>query len=107
MKAFLAWHDRAFRKTHNLEEIGEACLSIDSSLKAIVDRAVPLTEYAWRFRYPGEAEAPTQAEAEEALEIARAAYRALLDRLPAEVRAQLPAVAPGDGRSLPPSPMDS
>lgn len=107
MKAFLLWHDRAFRKTHNLEEIGEACLSIDSSLKAIVDRAVPLTEYAWRFRYPGEPEGPTRDEAEEALEIARAAYRALVDRLPAEVRAQLPGLAPGDGCSLPPSPMDS
>jgi len=26
MKGFLAWHDRPFRKTHELEEIGEACL---------------------------------------------------------------------------------
>ena len=32
LKAFLAWHDRPFRKTHNLEEIGEACLAIDPSL---------------------------------------------------------------------------
>lgn len=107
MKAFLAWHDRAFRKTHNLEEIGEACLSIDSSLKAIVDRAVPLTEYAWRFRYPGEPESPTQDEAQEALETAWAAYRALLDRLPAEVRAQLPGIAPGEEPSPPPSPPDA
>ncbi len=29
MKAFLAWHDRPFRKTHNLIEIGEQCAAID------------------------------------------------------------------------------
>ncbi len=45
-KAFLTFHNRAFRKIHNLEEIGEACLEIDASLKAVVDEAVPLTEYA-------------------------------------------------------------
>jgi HEPN domain-containing protein len=43
MKGFLAWHDVPFRKTHNLEEIGEACLAIDPALEEIVDRAVPLT----------------------------------------------------------------
>jgi HEPN domain-containing protein len=26
MKGFLTWHNRAFRKTHSLEEIGEQCL---------------------------------------------------------------------------------
>jgi len=54
LKGFLAWHGRTFRKTHNLEEIGEQCLAIDPSLREIVDRAVPLSEYAWKFRYPGE-----------------------------------------------------
>lgn len=53
-KAFLVWHDVVFRKTHNLEELGEQCLGIDATLGEVVDRAVPLTEYAWRFRYPGE-----------------------------------------------------
>ncbi len=52
MKAFLTWHNVPFRKTHSLEELGEQCLRIDESLKELVDRAVPLTDYAWRFRYP-------------------------------------------------------
>lgn len=52
-KGFLVWHDRPFRKTHSLEELGQACLSIDRSLEGLVDRSVPLTEYAWKFRYPG------------------------------------------------------
>jgi HEPN domain-containing protein len=54
LKGFLAWHGCTFRKTHNLEEPGEQCLAIDPSLREVVDQAVPLSEYAWKFRYPGE-----------------------------------------------------
>jgi len=86
LKAFLAWHDRPFRKTHNLEEIGEVCLAIDASLRSIIDRAAPLSEYAWRFRYPGDANDPTPDEAEAAMSIARAVFQAVIDRLPADVR---------------------
>ena len=86
MKGFLAWHDRPFRKTHNLEEIGAACAEIDPSLRGLSERAVPLSEYAWRFRYPGEPEEPSREEAEEALATAREVYEALLARLPDEVR---------------------
>jgi HEPN domain-containing protein len=59
LKGFLTWHGRSFRKTHNLEETGEQCLAIDGSLREIIDRAMPLTEYAWKFRYPGEPQAPS------------------------------------------------
>jgi HEPN domain-containing protein len=34
LKALLTWHDRAFRKTHNLVELGEACVEIDAALGA-------------------------------------------------------------------------
>ena len=74
LKGFLTWHERPFRKTHNLEEIGEQCLEIDPALKDLIDKATPLTEYAWRFRYPGEPEQPTTEEAEEALATARQVY---------------------------------
>ena len=86
MKAYLAWHDRPFRKTHSLEEIGAACAEIDPSLRTLLEHAVPLSEYAWRFRYPGEPEEPPREEAEGALATAREIYEALLARLPAEVR---------------------
>lgn len=85
MKGFLAWHDVPFRKTHELEEIGDSCLRIDATLKDLVDRAVPLTEYAWKFRYPGELEEPAREEAEAALALAREVYEAVLARLPEEV----------------------
>jgi hypothetical protein len=51
-----------------------------------VDRAGELTEYAWKFRYPGELEEPPLPEAEAALDLAREIYTAILARLPAEVR---------------------
>jgi HEPN domain-containing protein len=86
LKALLAWHDRPFRKTHNIDEIGEVCLGIDPSLRDLVDRAAPLTEYARRFRYPGEAHDPTRGEAESALAVARDVLQAVLARLPAFAR---------------------
>ena len=86
LKGFLAWNSRPFRKTHSLEEIGELCLAIDPNLKAIIDAIVPLTQYAWEFRYPGDPKEPSAEEAEEALSAARRAYFALLSRLPEEVR---------------------
>ena len=85
-KAFLAWHDVPFRKTHNLEELGRACLSIDATLRVIVDRAAPLTEYAWRYRYPGEPGEPSREEAEGALDIAREVIEVLASRLPKHVQ---------------------
>ncbi len=48
--------------------------------------AVPLTGYAWRFRYPGEPEEPPVAEAREALALAREVYEAVISRLPQDVR---------------------
>jgi len=85
-KAFLAWHDTPFRKTHNIEELGRACVSIDATLREMVDRAAPLTEYAWRFRYPGEPSEPSREEAEGALDIAREVLTVLASRLPKDVQ---------------------
>lgn len=86
IKGFLAWHDRPFRKTHDIGEVGALCAEIDPSLLGILDRATPLTEYAWRFRYPGEPDEPSKEEASQALALAREVYDALLARLPEQVR---------------------
>ena len=71
LKALLASRDVPFRKTHSIEELGRACLDIAPELGPVVDAAVPLTEYAWKFRYPGEISDPSRAEAEEAVAVAR------------------------------------
>ncbi len=85
IKGFLAWHGQTFRKTHNLEETGERCLAIDPSLREAIDRAVPLSEYAWKFRYPGALIEPDSAETAEALAAAREVVAAIASRLPPEV----------------------
>ncbi len=86
LKGFLVWHDVPFRKTHYLMEIGDACIAIDATLKEVVGRAVPLTEYAWKFRYPGEPATPARKEVESALALATEVYQAIVARLPKEVR---------------------
>lgn len=86
MKGFLTWHDEPFRKTHNLVEVGQQCAAIDATVTDLMRRAARLTEYAWKFRYPGEPEEPSVTEAQEALVLAREVYEAILSRLPEEVR---------------------
>jgi HEPN domain-containing protein len=87
LKAFLAWHDEPFRKTHNLMEVGQQCTAIDPTLADVARRAASLSDYAWRFRYPGEPEEPSASEAQEALALAREAYEAVISRLPPQVQA--------------------
>ena len=86
LKAFLAWHDVPFRKTHNLEELGQQCVELDANLATIAAQAAPLTEYAWIFRYPGELHEPDSAEAEQALVAARSVSEAVLEHLPPQAR---------------------
>ena len=86
MKGFLAWHARPFGKTHNLVEIGRACAAIVPDLEHVLRQAAPLTEYAWRFRYPGEPDGPSMEEATQALATARQVFEAILAKLPVEVR---------------------
>ena len=84
IKGFLCYHETAFRKTHNLVELGEACVDIDAQLEPLLKRAAALTEYAWRYRYPGEVEDPDDREAIAALDLAREVYEALILVLPPE-----------------------
>lgn len=86
MKGFLTWHSQVFRKTHNLTELGEMCARLAPGLEPLLRRAAGLTDYAWKFRYPGEPDEPPREEAEGALTLAREVYDAILLRLPEEVR---------------------
>ena len=71
LKALLASRDVPFRKTHSIEELGRACLVVAPQIGPLVDAAAPLTEYAWKFRYPGETGDPSRSEAEQAVAVAR------------------------------------
>jgi HEPN domain-containing protein len=86
LKGFLTWHRQTFRKTHSLEELGEQCLAISTALKPLIDRAVPLTEYAWKFRYPGDMDEPDASEADQAVAVAREVFEGVLRALPGDIR---------------------
>ncbi len=86
LKGFLTWHDRPFRKTHDLRELRERCTAIDSSLEGCLAPITGLTDYAWLLRYPGEIVTPTLEEGDSAWALAREVVASILARLPAEVR---------------------
>ena len=86
LKGFLNWHQRPFRRTHDLGEIGGQCVQVDPSLEPLLRQAAPLTEYAWKFRYPGEPDEVPRGEAEEAFRLAREIYEAVLGHLPSALR---------------------
>lgn len=86
LKAFLTWHDQPFRKTHDLEALGQQCTAIDPTLGAPLENADVLTEYAWAFRYPDSPPAPSEAEVQQARRLANDMVAAVLERLPREVR---------------------
>jgi hypothetical protein len=65
------------RKTHDLAALGRLCAEIDRPLATPERRAARLTEYAWKYRYPGEPEEPPREEAESALAIAGEVYQAV------------------------------
>jgi HEPN domain-containing protein len=81
LKGLLTWHDVPFRKTHSLEELGRQVVALHGDLRPLADRASLLSEYAWKFRYPGEVDSPSIAEATEALALAREAHAAVLATL--------------------------
>jgi HEPN domain-containing protein len=70
LKAFLVWHDQPFRKTHDLRTLGQQCVAYEPSLKGLMQRTSRLSQYAWKYRYPGEIEPPLLSEAQNGLELA-------------------------------------
>ena len=50
-KAFLTLHGVAFRKTHDLRELGKQCAALDPSLESLLSESAALTDYAIVFRY--------------------------------------------------------
>lgn len=71
LKAFLAAHNRALRRTHDLVELVTECEALDPAFARLLNAARVLTPYAVRFRYPGGPLEPSVAEARQALEFAQ------------------------------------
>lgn len=71
LKGYLTWHDRPFRKTHDLRYLGEQCIELDQTLSPSVEGAFYLSDYAWKFRYPGSVEEPARDHAREKARVVR------------------------------------
>ena len=70
LKALLTLHRHPFPKTHDLGMLAAPCLEYEPGLHDLLRTAAPLTEYAWRFRYPGDLFAPPVDEVVDATGIA-------------------------------------
>ncbi len=86
MKGFLTWRDMPFGKSHNLAELGARCAEFDPSLQETVSLAAPLTQFAWRYRYPGAPVGLSLAEARDVLAVARDIVGQVLACLPGDFR---------------------
>jgi HEPN domain-containing protein len=71
LKAFLAWHEVEFPRTHDLTELVALCVTLEPAFESRRDPAAELTPYAVQYRYPGELLDPEEGEAEKAVEQAR------------------------------------
>jgi HEPN domain-containing protein len=79
LKAFLLQHDVAFPRTHNLIELLELCLPVDTRFEIHRHDLVVLDRYAVTYRYPGESAGQEDAQtAVRAMSRIRAFVRAIL-----------------------------
>lgn len=70
MKGLFVYDGVAFGKTHDLRALGDRLVKLHPELESLVDEVAPFTEYAWRFRYPGELFEPPAEEVRDAIEVA-------------------------------------
>jgi len=86
IKGFLTWHGIRFGRTHDLDVLGALVLPLEPALGPALDRAVELTPYAWLYRYPPDSPAPVEAEAGEAIDVARELVDVIVGSLPGGLR---------------------
>ena len=79
LKAFLQEADISFRKTHDLSELLNSALSVDSALELLRADLNSLSAFAIEYRYPGES--ANVDEAREALERCQSVRRVLRQAL--------------------------
>jgi len=86
IKGFLTWHDKAFRKIHDIRSISRGVLEVDPTLAPLLERAADLTPFAGVFRYPADVGIPTPGAVRASLALAREVYDVFLGRLPEVIR---------------------
>ena len=86
MKAFLVHREQPFRKTHNLTELGGAVARLEPGMTDMMRAASLMTEFAWRFRYPGDPASISHADAVRAIELAGDVLATITAALPVHCR---------------------
>lgn len=82
LKAFLIFHGKEIRKTHDIGEIINQCKKIDPDFSFLLDiNADTLTKYAVEIRYGEVFYYPSPEEAKEAIKIARKVKDFVLKKL--------------------------
>jgi HEPN domain-containing protein len=66
LKAYLAWHNQPFRRTHDLEELVDQCVGVSPVFAVLRPVVAARSPYAWTTRYPGHDPGPTPEAAGEA-----------------------------------------
>ena len=84
LKALLAYRNVEFPWSHQIGYLFDLCADFDESIEQFRDSAVPLTDYAVRFRYPRGGNSPTDKQSRHAITTARQVYEFVLERLPNE-----------------------
>ena len=84
LKAILTWHQVTFKRTHDLDELKQLCLPFAGAAATFLSGIKLLSQYAWRFRYPG---APYSSDQKEA-EVARDAAWLLLDAVTTQLESE-------------------
>jgi HEPN domain-containing protein len=82
IKAYLAWHEVDFPKTHDLERLLDLVEPVDANLATSLRDAIVLTPYGAELRYPGDRPDASPTEAREAVELARKVRDTILPLLP-------------------------
>jgi len=84
LKALLTWHQVAFPKTHDLEEILDLVEAADENLAGSLRDVIVLTPYGVELRYPGDRPDATPDEVREAVDLARKVRDAVVLVLPTD-----------------------
>lgn len=85
LKAYLAWQEQGFERTHSLVALVGMCLQFNADFNCLREAATTLTPFAVITRYPGDLPDITAQEAREALELACEVRDFILAQLPTEV----------------------
>jgi len=81
LKAFLTYHQVEFPKTHDIAELLDLIMPIDSKLSESLRDVIILTNYGVEVRYPGDRPSVTANDAQQAVQLAEKVRRLVLELL--------------------------